>query len=178
MIREWMYGDGTIAQYDTNTNLIQFLHPGSRENLVPPHPATQEELDAFNSVYPEASAEEIVAKNAVVSALYSVLLQLRQISADSNVTGDELQSVLPQVTVALEAYRDYEGKPDHTIDKLVNLVLSQALLSIQILVSNAYSGIYNTVVQGQILKVGLEELQDTVAQIQDGHAQHIIDFHS
>lgn len=157
MIREWLWYDGTIAQYDTITKFIQFLDPGTRENIVPPHKATDDEIDEYKRVYPEATQEEMMAKNTVISALQSALLEMRDITSDSQVTAPELTRALPAVTSAMEKYRDYTGPRDDVIDKLVNLLLSQSVLALQILVSNAYAGLYNTVIQSAALKTNVEE---------------------
>jgi hypothetical protein len=171
MIREWMYQDGTIAQFDTQTKLIQFLSASNRENIVPPRLASNEELDSYALAYPEASQEELAERQAVTAALMSALTNMRQVTSDDIVSSVEISTALPAVRVGLEAYRDYTGRRDETMEKLVNLLLAQSVVALQILIANAGNALYNTVIQGQILKQSLETLEDR-------YNDHIADFHS
>jgi len=171
MIREWMYPDGNIAQYDTQTRLIQFLSPNNRENIVPPHLITDDEFSSYQLVYPEATQEELAARQAVIASLQSALLAMRDVTSDNLVSSSEITSVLPAVRSALEFYRDYGGRADETMERLINLLLSQSILALQILISNSGTAIYNTVVQGQIIKGNLESLEDRFNE-------HITNFHS
>jgi hypothetical protein len=171
MIREWMYPDGNIAQYDTQTRLIQFLSPVNRENIVPPHVITEDELSSYELAYPEASQEELVARQAVIASLQAALLGMREITSDNAVSSSEISAALPQVRTALEFYRDYSGRTDEVMERLINLLLSQSILALQILISNSGTTVYNTVVQGQIIKGNLEILEDRFND-------HITDFHS
>lgn len=158
MIREWMSDDGLIAQYDTDSRLIQYLN-ASRENVVPPREINESEIARFSELYPEASPATLLEKQALVASLYEALVAMRGVTADYVVTGDELQQALPAVTRALERYRDYTGPADEVTDRLVNLLLSQSVLGVQILVSNAYTGIFNVTVQNQQLMARIEALE-------------------
>jgi hypothetical protein len=156
VIKEWMSPDGAIAQFDTATKWIQYLDPGSRENIVAPHEADDVELEAYQNAYPVAPLEERQAETTLSAMLYSTLLELRAITSDNSVTSAELAETLPKVQVALMAYRDYQYVPTLQIEKLMNLLLSQSILSIQLLLSDARTGLNLAITQAAYNKIELD----------------------
>ena len=170
MVKEYMTSEGNIAQYDTASKLI-VVYNGEREVIDGPRPAFPDDLVDYHNAYPEESPEQTAEKNSLVATLTGALVEVRNITSDQQVTAEELASTLPTVTLALEAYRDYDGPHSLTIDKLVNLLIAQSVLSIQILVSNAYTGLSTISTDFFNLNLYTETLRAE-------YDQHITDNHS
>ena len=135
MIREWLRPSGNTVRFDTVTQCIEERN-AEGENVVEIHAATEEDIAEYMSYYPEASQEEINARNALTSQLNDALLALRNATLDNVIAPEEFAGANPLVQVALKGYRDfpYESKE---VDRLAFLVLSQVSFAYSLLLSQA-----------------------------------------
>lgn len=164
MIREWLRVDGNRARFDTNTRLIQYLD-ASGEPLGTPRTCTEDELTEYISFFPDASQEEINARNDIGAKMYAALTALRNATADSTVTATEFRDANPLVQTALLAYRDYPyNHPE--IDRLAFLVLSQVSYAYSMLLSVAganQANLATTVLNYEIRIAALESRLSALA---------------
>lgn len=158
MIREWLESDGRIAQYDTATQYIQYLN-ASRVNVEAPREATSDEVERYNTIFPMAAAEYAAELASLNATLFGALQAVRAVNEDNAVTTQELQQNIPIVFNALKQYSDFMPS-EMTHHKLASLLLAQSVYSIQLLLSNAGSGVSAAITQSTAIRQDLDALRD------------------
>lgn len=169
-VNEWLNSDGTITRYDGITNQVLILAAnyapiGDVRDATPEERATNDELYPPREPAPSPSG---VTRDQMVGSLISALGIMRSITADEQITADEISLAITTVGPSLYLLRDY-GKSDIGIAYLTDLLLSQAVLALLTLVNNAKSGIMGTSAAIISVRQDLQLLKDEFDQYKTDH---------
>ena len=164
MIREWLRPDGTTARMDSVTEIIEYRDQAGVV-VVEAHKADADERAEYLSFYPEATQDEVNARNAIAGELSTALSALRAATSDNVISPAEFIGANPLVQAALLSYRDYPYE-HKDVDRLAFLVLSQVSFAYSLLLAQSMTKAATVGQSLLVLNTKVAELENAVAALQ------------
>jgi hypothetical protein len=166
MIREWLRPDGTTARFDSVTEIVEY-RGADGEIVIEGHVADLDERAEYLSFYPDATQEEVNARNAIAGQLSTALSALRSATADNIISPAEFVGANPLVQAALLSYRDYPYE-HKDVDRLAFLVLSQVSFAYSLLLAQSMTRAATVGQSLLVLNTKVAELENAVNALTAG----------
>jgi hypothetical protein len=164
MIREWLRPDGTTARFDSVTEVIEYRNEEG-VIVIEAHVADPDEKAEYLSFYPDATQDEVNARNAIAGELSAALAALRAATSDNVISPAEFIGANPLVQAALISYRDYPYE-HKDVDRLAFLVLSQVSFAYSLLLAQSMTKAATVGQTLLVLNTKVAELENAVAALQ------------